>query len=128
MDNPSFEADSPVDFNKRNSLVTDTMARCVCNEAWKGSLNNHPPALSDAWGEAWKVVQGSRLSGNWEELMIRLHDGEIRAYYAMRIGYLRVLAKMMTYEAGLPFFCVVVAIALKRFNSWKEKPCSRRSA
>lgn len=99
--------------------VHDAMALAVCDELWKGGTDKHPPELARAWHDAWEPgiiddVKAQELFGrqffNWDVGMNALYPEEIDRFAALGYDGLRATLRIMTYEAGLPFFFAVMAL------------------
>lgn len=124
--------------------VHDAMALAVCGELWKGSVDKHPPELARAWRDAWgpviiDVVKAKRLLGrddyDWDTSMRALYPEEINRFAALGYDGLRATLRIMTYEAGLPFYCAVTALSrfeirdeVSRTAACREQASSRSSS
>lgn len=122
--------------------IHDAMALAVCDELWKSRTDNHPPELARAWLAAWKPeifdnAKAQELLGrqffNWDVGMSVLYPEEIDRFAALGYDGLRATLRIMTYEAGLPFFCAVTALSrfeirddVSRTAACREQASSRR--
>lgn len=104
--------------------IYDAMALAIEGVKWKGSTDRHIFKLQHAWFRAWGVVDTTALgasSMNWEALMREQHAAEIAQYKALSMRKLRAVLKLMDYEAGLPFYCAVMALASKLEEKQRAK-------
>lgn len=96
------------------AATCDAMAIAVCDENWKGEVGLHNKNLALAWGTGWEFCQQGE--GNWFEVMQDRYMPMINEFRTLPVRELRAVMRMMTYESGLPFFCAVMALALKMMH------------
>lgn len=96
------------------SAVCDAMAIAVCDENWRGSVDMHDKRLGLAWSTGWEFCEQG--NGGWFDIMQERYLPMINEFKGLPLRELRAVMRMMTYESGLPFFCAVMALALKMLH------------